>query len=319
MSIRDTCPSVVKLSEKYEGLQNSLLDETVVLNITRSLEDDIALRRFFISGTFSDYFKRNRKKNELYEFVISTHTFPAIVADRVGYKLLDYFISMRRDAADVFSKNLDRRFNDVCEKAEEIGLFKTQLYLVDAKSAGFNLVSVEAYSETNSNLYGTFYTISDSLFEYWIKPENKGKMLEVWVHGILKQHFGMYPSITICNCLDIRSRKDITYRDAEALVSDPHELDLTLTDIDCVIMQADDVIVLVECKTGKTGPSDVLKLYGLIKLLNAHFGIFIISHDEDYKTDQEFECIKIYPNVANRDDFPKIFIDYLRSKLDTVI
>jgi len=312
MSTRNTYPSAVKLGEKYEGISEPLLDESIVLKLTKSLEDDINLRRFFIDNSFVGHFKKKGKRNELYEFVMSTRVFPSILAKHMDYELFNFFLDIRRNAADVFKKNLSRGFNEVCEKAENIGLFEAKVSILDTETK-ICLISSDAFSGTEGDLCGTFYKISESLFEYWIKPESKGKMLEAWVYGILKQHFGENHTLKIYCNLVVREQIDTTCETAEDLVSTTYKPDLT--EIDCLIMKGDHVVIIIECKTGKTGPSDILKFYGLIKLINADFGVFIISNTDKFKTDQEFENIKIIPGVVNREDFPDILINYLEAKI----
>ncbi len=330
MSTRNTCQSVVLLSDRYVGLVDrsaTFFDEPCMVNLAGSLEDDVLLRNFFIANTFSDIFSKRQKvdvqriaarESNLYDFVRSTRIFPAMWLRYHDDSIINFFIDMRNHAQRVFNEKLERDFLEVCNKSEQLGLFEP-LKAIHQIDSSISWAPVKDQEGTKDPL-GIFYKVSEALFELWVKPEDKGKMLEAWTYNILKKHLHA-EKIEILPNVKVFKKHDEPYRVPASLKELTEGSYLAegrdeIGEIDCLIRHENGTKVLIECKMDKkTGWSDLLQFYGMMTLLKADFGLFLIGHKETFKSDQDFESIRLMPGVVDREDFPEVFLAHLRSKL----
>lgn len=298
-----------------------------MVNLADSLDDNIKLRNFFIANTFSDIFSKRQKadiqktaarESSLYDFVRSTRIFPAVWPRCHDDNIINFFIDMRNHAQRVFSEKIEKDFLEVCDKSERLGLFEP-LKVIHQIDSSISWVPVKDQEGTKDPL-GIFYKVAEALFELWVKPEDKGKMLEAWTYNTLKKHLHdekieILPNVKVFKKHDESFKAPVNLKElteGSYLVEGSDEIG----EIDCLIKHENGTKVLIECKMDKkTGWSDLLQFYGMITLLKADFGLFLIGHKETFKNDQDFETIRVMPGVVERDDFPKIFLTYLRSKL----
>lgn len=131
-------------------------------------------------------------------------------------------------------------------------------------------------------------------------------MLEVWVYTLLKKHL---KQLNVLPNVSVRKKPHTVPKSAKEIT--PEEASYVLTEIDCMIMDDGGVLGIIECKMKDVGWEDVLKFYGALKFLNAHFGVIVVGRGETFKTDMEFEEIKIIPNAVKRQDFPEILIKWV--------
>ncbi|HIH70413.1 hypothetical protein, partial [Methermicoccus shengliensis] len=293
----------IPLNDSYVGIVGpSMKLEQCILELVSRLDDDIPLREFFVGNTFSDLFKEHR---DFHTFVSSKQIFPAVYLQNSGHDTLDFFAGMLQGANAVFQEKLSRNLEDVCNKAVDIGIFEPQTY-IDEVNGKLHLVLGKDDNGNPHETRGIFYKISDDLYELWIKPEYIGKMLEVWVYTLLKKHL---KQLNVLPNVSVRKKPHTVPKSAKEIT--PEEASYVLTEIDCMIMDDGGVLGIIECKMKDVGWEDVLKFYGALKFLNAHFGVIVVGRGETFKTDMEFEEIKIIPNAVKRQDFPEILIKWV--------
>jgi hypothetical protein len=331
MSTENTFPSAVKLSRGYIGLVDQsaiFFDDPAVSSLSDRLQDDIFLRKFFVANSFSDLFKQAIRKeadkshdSSIHKFVRSTYIFPNLWCSSHENSLMKFFIDMCTHASRIFGKELERDFQDVCEKAEDLGIFIPIMRIEEDRDA-IHLVAART-EKTFGEQVGTFYKISEALFELWIKHEDKGKMLEAWSYNIIKKHLtkGTYriiPNIKLHirqdhASDDAQSLDELTRKYSPAIIAGRG--DYEIGEVDGLIQRDGSTIGLIECKMDKdVGRSDLMKFYGLVRLLGADFGLFLVGHTNSFKRDQDFENIRVIPGIVERSDYPMVLIDYLDSK-----
>lgn len=339
MCIESTFPSEVHLNADYYGIVDesaNFLKDTSILNLVESLKDDIKLRNFFIECTFSSIFSSQKEKGKntgryFNDFVKSTGGLIFIEYPHFKEDVIKFFIDMGTHAGKVFRSKIDREFLDVCEKSERLGLLipKT-LIVIEGQAVRF--MPSDVYKEGDGDIIGTFYKISTGLFELWVKPDNKGKMLEVWVYNIINNYFKDRNVVIIPNVKLHKHDENTSLSEGTGIVeladkyyrntSDSLEK-YELSELDCVIMKKDGSIdkpiAVIECKMLRdTGWDELIQIYGKMKLLEADFGVLVIGNDYTFKSDLEFEGVKVIHNAISREDFPEVLIVYLDSKLKTM-
>ena len=201
-----------------------------------------------------------------------------------------------------------------------MGLFIPQTY-VDGKLMLILLDDKFDIEQFKFN-YGIFYQVAPALFEFWIKPEDTGRMMELWIYCTLKEHFegtkfevfnhvSIYESAVqaenIQQLLETPSRK----KEESEMEQQKEEI----VDVDCLIMEGDKVACFIECKSGKPKWADTLKFHGMVSLFGAPFGILIGGDSWLKNTNPEYTNIKIFTNVIERFEFPNELFEYLDSKL----
>lgn len=340
MSTGRTFQSEVKFNDKYYGVIDESADffsDQSILNLIERWNDDIDLRRLFVDFTFPMIFdihnckekKEDRKediklKSNLFEFVRATSGHLHIKVPSLRNDILKFFVDMRIHADKVFQGKIKRDCDRICVKAEELGLLEPKTSVVFAKGI-ISFMPSEAYNPGLGEEIAIFYKISSALFELWVKPSTKGKMLEVWVYNILESNF-KDRNVIILPCVKLHTHYEgaeeakkisdlvASYDTASKYQTARHEL----TELDCIILdkRSSTVIAIIECKTGNdTGESELLQLYGKMALLSVYVGVLIVGNKSTFRSDQEFEKIRIIPNAVDRPDFPKILVDYLDTKL----
>lgn len=331
MSIENTFQSAVRLGEGYLGLVDQsaiFFEETAVCKLSDRLQDDLSLRKFFVANSFSDLFKQSARKeacrqldtdSSIHKFVRSTYIFPDLWCSSHDNSLMKFFIDMCTHASRIFGMELDRDFQEVCQKAEDLEIF-IPIMRIEEDRDGIHLVAARA-NVTFGEQVGTFYRISEALFELWIKHEDKGKMLEAWSYNIIKNYlikegYLVFPNLHIRQYRaleDAQSLEELAGRFAESIPAS--NSDYEIGEVDGLIQKDGKIVALIECKMDKdVGRSDLMKFYGMVRLLGAEFGLFLVGHSNSFKSDQDFENIHVIPGIIERPDFPKVLIDFLDSK-----
>lgn len=333
MSTENTFLSEVKFSEKYYGTIDESAEffkNEAISNLIKSWDNDVPLRRFFVDFTFPMVFNNDHKDNDdnhaasnLFDFIKSTRGHLHIISPEFKDDIFKFFIDMHLLADRVFNDTIMRDCDNVCERAENLGLLEPKTYVVNDR--GIISFVPKEHLNGSSSILGVFYKILPDLFELWVKPANKGTMLEAWIYNILEVHFSnrdifIIPRVKL-RMQDERAKEAEGIKALTALFDERSESFSSrydLTDLDCVIMDknTNKPIIVIECKTtNDTGQNTLLHLYGVVELLDADEGILVISNENTFKTDQKFEKIQIIPNVVNRTEFPQILIDHLERKL----
>lgn len=299
MSTKNTSHQI-QLNEGFIGVYDPsryrLFYEPYVEKLANELEKHIRLRRFFVGNIFEDCFKqvkgKNRRKGKEYknkenkgkgntlfrEFIKSARVFPAVNQKNSGHAFLDFFYKMQNMADVLFKEHLNRNVSEVCENAVKIKLFTPQTHIGTNK-----LTLVQSNRERNLEpfgaFYGTFYQMAPALWEFWIKPTDTGKMMELWIYCILKEHlkdkkFNVFNNVAVHESgpkfekipENIQELLATPYLETEKF-TEVESQDDGLTEIDCLITEGDAVACFIECKSRNTKMEDVLKLHGMTKLL----------------------------------------------------
>ena len=99
-----------------------------------------------------------------------------------------------------------------------------------------------------------FYKISESLYEIWIKPENTGLFLEVWVYHTLKEHFKSNEDIEIFHSVHVYNKGARAQPEAlEALIeSNVSKSEISeVTELDVLITKNNKPVCIIECKNSE--------------------------------------------------------------------
>ncbi|MDD4162383.1 MAG: hypothetical protein PHW87_07875 [Methanothrix sp.] len=273
MSIENTFQSAVRLCEGYLGLVDQsaiFFEETAVSKLSDRLHDDLSLRKFFVANSFPDLFRQSARKDvcrpldidsSIHKFVRSTYIFPDLWCSSHDNSLMKFFIDMCTHASRIFGRELDRDFQEGCQKAEDLGIF-IPIMRIEEDREGIHLVAART-EVTFGEQVGIFYKISEALFELWIKHEDKGKMLEAWSYNIIKKYFAKTNYIVFPN---LHIRQDRTPEDAQSLDELASRFagavpgsycDYEIGEVDGLIQKEGKIVALIECKMDKdVGRSD---------------------------------------------------------------
>ncbi len=317
----------IKINGKYIGTYSldEIYEESSFISLCKKINDDTTLRDFFIRNKFSDHFNGKGKSKLIYGFIKNTSLFPSILTKSRERNLFYFFYLMRLESDVVFHKKLNKITSDVCTSAQDMGLFAPETYTIDVERE-LHLIPSERYS--NEEPIAIFYRICDPLVELWIKNEEKGKMLEVWVYELLKDHFhredlNIIYSIKIeestkeSSFIDIKDflNKVDVIEDVKDFSNDVPDTD-HITELDTSIKISDKIKIIIECKMKASWP-DVIKLHGTLNLLRVPYGIIISGNKvANFPDIREFENIKIYNGVIDNPDFPQSLEDYLSELVD---
>lgn len=297
-----------------------------------AFEDDRTLRNFFIKQTFSGLSsgdgsgeKESIRYQYFFDFIRESRLLPKAMPGKSSSKYYSYLSSLSSMADQVFSKTINRSLAHVCEKAEEIGLISPDIYIdsVSHKGRVFDKVTIAGDDKDSNGEVSEdfplhvpekfcFYRISESLYEIWIKPENTGLFLEVWVYHALKEHFKTRKDIEVFHSVQVYNRGTKKQPETlEALIeSETSEPEVSvITELDVLIAKNSTPICVIECKNSQADMYDVLKLYGVTRLLEIESGILVTNNFHRSKNVIDFENLHIISDVINNLDFPANIIE----------
>lgn len=290
------------------------VESTEIAKLISSFEDDKPLRSLFIKNVFKDLPRKKLNGQEetdedyqnLVDFIRTSQIIPCCIPNKPPEYTYKFFTRLTQTADKFFLEKISRKFEDICKKAEEIGIIKPELYIDSVKHKGksFHRISFPGMEELfvmDTPAIFTFYKISESLFELWVKPENVGMFLEIWVYHTLKSFFTNNKDVSIYHRVIIY-RKEKRIESVKDLVRGKRSF--PLTDVDVSLFKNNTSICGVECKHDADF-SDVLKFYGVLKLLNIPKGIFVSVNNfaNDKINYRQFENIHIFTNVTENNEF----------------
>lgn len=315
MSTESIFQKELLFNEPYYGNATPLgyVESLEVSKLISSFEDDKPLCSFFIKNVFKDLPKKpnDNKKDEINEdyrnlidFIRTSQILPLCISHKPSEYTYKFFKRMTEIADTLFQEKIDRRFADVCEKAEKIGIIKPELYIDLVKHNGKTFQRIKMHGEKEAlfdfdTCLFTFYKISESLFELWIKPEYLGMFLEVWIYHLLKSFFDINADLAIYHRVNIYPKRQQMESIHELANAKPSFI---ITELDIALFKNKKPICGVECKHNADF-SDVLKFYGILKLLNIPEGIFVCVNPLTDKKYRKFENIHIFSNVTENDTF----------------
>ena len=297
-----------------------------------AFEDDRTLRNFFIKQTFSGLSSGEGSKEKesirfqyFFDFIRESRLLPKAMPGKSSSKYYSYLSSLSSMADQVFSKTINRSLAHVCEKAEEIGLISPDIFIdsVSHKGRVFDKVTI-AGEEKDSNGKDSedfplhvpekfcFYRISESLYEIWIKPENTGLFLEIWVYHALKEHFKVRKDIEVFHSVQVYNRGSRKQPETlQALIeSETSKPEISaITELDVLITKNSTPICIIECKNSEADMYDVLKLYGVTQLLKIDNAILVTNNFHRSRGITDFENLHIISDVINNLSFPASIID----------
>lgn len=301
-----------------------------------AFEDDRTLRNFFIKQAFSELSpgSGNREKNKkdsttqyFFDFIRESRLLPSALPGKSNSKYYTYLSNLSGIADRVFSKAINRSLTHVCEKAEKLGVISPDVFIDSVSHNGkefdkITLADEKADSEEFSlSVAGKFcfYRISESLYEIWIKPENTGLFLEVWAYHALKEHFKSSEEIDIFHSVQVYNKgARVRPETLEALI-ESNELKpgiSQITELDILVTKSDKPVCVIECKNSEADMYDVLKLYGVTKLLNIREGILVTNNFHKSNGITKFENLHIVSNVINDLSFPSNIISIVEKILN---
>jgi len=315
MSTESIFPKGLLFNEPYYGDATPLgyVESPEVAKLILSFEDDKNLCGFFIKNVFKDLPKKpnDNKKDEINEdyrnlidFIRTSQIIPHCTPNKPSESTFKFFKRLSDIADTLFQEKIDRRFANICEKAEKIGIIRPELYIDSVKHNGKTIQRINLHDEKDElfvfdTCLFTFYKISESLFELWIKPENLGMFLEVWVYHMLKSFFDL-KDLTIYHRVNIYPKMKEMETIQDLANARP---DFNITELDVAMFKNKKPICGVECKQ-KAEFSDLLKFYGTLKLLNIPEGIFVcVNQFAGHENYRKFENIHIFTNVTEYDMF----------------
>jgi hypothetical protein len=289
-----------------------------------AFEDDRTLRNFFIKQTFSglsskDNSQEKDRENTTYQyffdFIRESRLLPKAMPGKSTSKYYTYISNLSNIADQLFSKKINRSLAHVCEKAEKIGIITPDIFIDSVKHNGkeFDKVTFADEGHHSEDFFLSipekfcFYKISESLYEIWIKPENTGLFLEVWVYHALQEHFKSNEDIEIFHSVQVYNKGARAQPETlEALIeSNISKSEISLiTELDVLITQNNKPVCVIECKNSEADMYDVLKLYGVTQLLEIDHGIMVTNNFHRSKGITHFENIHIVSDVINNLDFP---------------
>ena len=123
--------------------------------------------------------------------------------------------------------------------------------------------------------------------------------LEVWIYHLLKSFFNINTDLTIYHRVNVYTKKQQMESIQELANVKPSFI---ITDLDIALFKNKKPICGVECKHNADF-SDVLKFYGVLKLLNIPDGIFVCVNSFSGEKYRKFENIHIFSNVTENEAF----------------
>lgn len=289
-----------------------------------ALEDDKTLRNFFIKQTFSGLYSKNghqdkdRENNKyqyFFDFIRESRLLPKAMPGKSTSKYYTYISNLSNIADQLFNKTINRSLAHVCEKAEKIGIISPDIFIDSVKHNGkeFDKVTFVDEEQIHDDFSisvpekFSFYKISDSLFEIWIKPENTGLFLEIWVYHVLKEHFKSNECVEVFHSVNVYNKGAKSHPETlEALIQNnsmKSEIS-SITELDVLITKNNKPICIIECKNSEADMSDILKQYGVTQLLNIENGIIVTDVFHKSKGITYFENLHIVSDVINSLYFP---------------
>ena len=328
MFIENTSPKeLVELvfNSQYYGIPAKFdyIESGEIVRLISSFDDDIPLRKLFIENVLKDLpiiAKKNdkdiidEKYQDLVDFINTSKILPLCIPSKPSENIYKFFTRLTTTANELFQKKIERDFEDICIKAENIGIIKPELHIDSVKHNGNNFQIIttpdtkKIFEYDTPSLF-TFYKISESLYVLWVKPDDVGMFLEAWIYHILKSHFSDKEDIDIYFRTKIYKKTTEELKSVHELIKAKPKQPFLITDIDISIFKKNIPICGIECKTeGKI--SDVIKFYGILKLLDIPDGIFLsINHSTDNKKKyRKFENIHIFEGVTENKNLPSELI-----------
>lgn len=184
MSTKNTARNKNWKSQQQDKSEQSL-GSPAFLELSKWMVKKTSLRQFFVGNIFSELFNADRG---LCEFVKAVEIFPAVYLKKSGHEVVDFFAGMRDNAHKTFQTKLEKTFEDICSKACDIGIFEPQTYLIGGIDEKLHIVNSQQDEMPSTEIYGTFYKVSEKLREPWVKAEDRGKMLEAWIQTLVGEH-----------------------------------------------------------------------------------------------------------------------------------
>ncbi|ETA68511.1 MAG: hypothetical protein PWQ51_1719 [Methanolobus sp.] len=263
--------------------RTTFINSPEVKELMLCLKDDIALRNFFIQNNREngeDGTEEDNDTTQFLAFVKNSKIIPHSILKIESKSLHTYFETLSKHANLMFNSLLNRNIDDVCEKAKKTGIIEIDSCLCSIQHEGKStdiICSKEEYESlpVSHELIPLihFYKLSDSFYELWIKREKAGLLLEVWLYHSLKEHFNDDPNYDIYHSVNLRKEgKDVENID-ELLDSENENNSFTVSEIDILINYQKKPMCVIECKNKKSNMQDVMKLKGLMTLLQINKGI----------------------------------------------
>lgn len=265
------------------------------------LNDDVALRKFFIDNTYAELVNHCEDKEvfHLLDFVQKSKIVPVATMEKKATPFFNYIMVLADKANTLFRNHLNRELSDICEKANDVGILSISSYIDNVddrkKDAVFDVITspdkckpVQYFRDNEVLPRVCFYNISDELNEIWIKNENKGLFLELWLYHALKSFFDDDPHLNVYHGVKVKKYYTEQAKDVDELVEEAEEEEEIsfdefendtandITDIDVLICKDGEPFCAIECKRkneSNVGMADVLKLKGVMSLLNIDMGV----------------------------------------------
>jgi hypothetical protein len=311
------------------------IESEEIKRLVLAFEDDPTLRNFFIRQQFVKLFSKNTKKNDdqngenkdkdtylqLFNFIKESHLLPLFIPEKATTNYYTHISKLSNSADKFFTSKLNRSLAHVCEKALKIGIIEPDIIIdpINGKEIeNFVLLCDESGESTYRNFHLSisgrlcFYNISKSLYEIWIKTEDTGLFLEIWIYHILKEHLKKYDNIDVIHGVEVMNKGLKTIpNDITALIeSDRSTCEISrITEFDILITKDNNPICVIECKTSEAKMPDVLKLYGVTQLLNIHNVVLITNKFGRFKGVTKFEYIHIITDIIEDTNFPLNLLD----------
>jgi hypothetical protein len=313
---------------KFDPEKSALVNDSGIEKLVKKFEGNPTLKNFFVGNSFFDLFEEEYKAYkdseafrltsdiQLCEFVRSARLFPALrfptsKSKSADQGLLTFFTAMQRKAGKIFNDHLNKSTTDVCAKAIEIGVIEPK----ELNSQKFILVP--SVNELPDNL---FYAFSPAFWEFWINPERASQMMELWVYWIVKDflaesQFKVFHSVNVIPSVVPDENMNELLKESSTAQDDENQEETRITEIDCLIAEEKEPKVFIECKSGRVTSTNILKLYGSLKLLGAPFGIILGGKDApDVYTG--YKDIQVFSDVIRDRNFPSDLRDCLRTQLE---
>lgn len=242
-------------------------------------------------------------------------------------KYYTYLLNLSSIADQVFLKSINRSLAHVCEKAEEIGIISPDIFIDSVRHNGreFDKITPAGKGPVNDDFPLSvpekfcFYKISEALYEIWIKPENTGLFLEVWVYHVLNEHFRGRDDVEVFHSVQVYNRGARKQPEALEALIESNLLRSTIseiTELDVLITKNNRPVCIIECKNTVANMYDVLKLHGVTRLLNIERGILVTNNFHRSKGITVFENLHIVSDIIDNPDFPANLIDTVLEIVD---
>lgn len=271
-------------SENRDVFSLDLVPRTTFINsneikeLMLRLKDDTELFNFFIDNNTL----KNSSSDAKYflSFVQNSKIIPKYTHTVCDKPLYTFFHRLSQNADSMFSSCLKRNIEDVCVKAENIGIIAIESYLSEVYYHG-KFLEIIGSPETMDKIPLThvqnpiicFYKLSDSFYELWIKKEKEGLLLEIWLYHILKDHFANDPNFKIYHSVNVMREGERATNIEELLEEGQTGNSFSVTEIDVLVTYRSKPWCIIECKNKKSNMKEVVHLKGLMDLLHINRGI----------------------------------------------